>query len=180
MNVEQMPVTARGGEEDTMATAESATARDRRIAPAILIGGTFLLTTVANFLFNAASAIWDLQGRFGAGGLSRADQLPVIAGLGILGLVVALVLGNVFKGEKAAQGAIVLGTLSILTLPTFFSGAPAAFGAVAAVLAGFAKGGQPATGAARGFGIAGIVVVVLVIVAVFGGNITGIIENAGA
>ena len=164
----------------TMTTTESATAHDRGIAPALLIGGTFLLTTVANFLFNAASAIWDLQESFGAGGLSRADQLPVIAGLGILGLVVALVLGKVFKGEKAPRGAIVLGTLSILTLPAFFSGAPAAFGAVAAVRAGFAKGGRPTTGVARGFGIAGIVVAVLVIVAVFGGNIAGIIENAAA
>jgi hypothetical protein len=162
----------------TITTIEATTARDRRIAPALLIGGTFLLTTVANFLFNAASAIWDLQESFGAGGLSRADQLPVIAGLGILGLVVALVLGNVFKGEKAARGAIVLGTLSILTLPTFFSGAPAVLGAVAAVRAGFAKGGQPTTGAARGFGIAGIVVAVLVIVAVFGGNLAGIIDHA--
>jgi len=163
-----------------MTTTESTTARDRGIAPALLIGGTFLLTTVANFLFNAASAIWDLQQSFGAGGYSRAEQLPIIAGLGILGLVVALVLGKAFNGEKAARGATVLGILSILTLPAFFSGAPAAFGAVAAVRAGFAKGGQPATGAARGFGIAGIVVAVLVIVAVFGGNIAGIIENAAA
>ena len=163
-----------------MTTTESTTARARGIAPALLIGGTFLLTTVANFLFNAASAIWDLQENFGAGGLSRAEQLPIIAGLGILGLVVALVLGKALKGEKAARGAIVLGILSILTLPTFFSGAPAAFGAVAAVRAGFAKGGQPVAGAARGFGIAGIVVAVLVIVAVFGGNIAGIIENTVA
>jgi len=163
----------------TTTSTGSATARDRRIAPAVLVGGTFLLTTTANFLFNAASAIWD-QENFGAGGLSRADQLPVIAGLGILGLVVALVLGKVFEGEQTSRGAIVLGSLSILTLPMFFSGAPAAFGAVAAVRAGFAKDGQPATGAGRGFGIAGIVVAVLVIVAVFGGNIAGIIENAAA
>lgn len=155
-------------------------ARDHGIAPAALIGGTFLLTTVANFLFNAASAIWDPEDSFGAGGLSRAEQLPAIAGIGVIGLVVALVLGEVFKGERAARGAVVLGSLSILTLPAFFSGAPAAFGAVAAVRAGFARGGQPTTGAARGFGIAGIVVVVLVIVAVFGGNIAGIIENAAS
>ena len=52
----------------TLTTTESTMARDRGIAPALLIGGTFLLTTVANFLFNAASAIWDLQESFGAGG----------------------------------------------------------------------------------------------------------------
>lgn len=162
----------------TATTGKSTEARDRGVRPALVIGGTFLLTTVASFLSNAASTLWDLQGSFGAGGLSRAEQLPVIAGLGLLGLVVALALGKVFKGGKEAQGAVVLGTLSVLTLPMFFSGAPAAFGAVAAVLAGFARGGQPATGAARGFGTVGIAVAVLVIVAVFGGNIAGIIENA--
>lgn len=161
-----------------MTTIESTPKARRGVNPRFLIGGTFLLTTVANFLFNAASAIWDLQEDFGAGGYSRAEQLPVIAGVGILGLIVALVLGNIFKGEKAPRGAIVLGVLSILTLPAFFSGAPAAFGAVAAVRAGLTRGGQPATGAARGFGIAGLVVAVLVIVAVFGGNTAGIIENA--
>lgn len=163
-----------------MTITDSTTARDRRIAPALLIGGTFLLTTVANFLFNAASAIWDLQESFGAGGYSRAQQLPVIAGLGTLGLVVALAIGKAYDGEKAARGAVILGILSILTLPLFFSGAPAAFGAVAAVRAGFARGGSPTTGAARGFGVAGIVIAVLVIVAVFGGNLAGIIENAAA
>ena len=84
----------------TVTTTKSTTARDRGIAPALLIGGTFLLTTVANLLSNAASAIWDLQESFGAGGLSRAEQLPVIAALGILGLVVALVLGEVFKAKR--------------------------------------------------------------------------------
>lgn len=161
-----------------MTSTESASTRRGGVGPALLVGGVFLLTTVANFLFNAASAVWDLQEDFGAGGYSRAEQLPVIAGVGILGLIMALVLGNVFDGEKAERGAIVLGALSILTLPAFFSGAPAAFGAVAAVRAGLARGGHPATGAARGFGIAGIVVAVLVIVAVFGGNIAGIVENA--
>ena len=71
-----------------------------------------------------------------------------------------------------------LGVLSILTLPVFFSGAPASLGAMAAVRAGFARGGSPTTGAPRGFGIVGIVVAVLIIVAVFAGNIAGIAENA--
>jgi len=161
-------------------TEQATTVRTRGLPPAVLIGGAFLLTTVANLLFNGASAIWDLQESFGAGNLERGEQLPVIAVLGVLGLAIALVLGWVFRGEKAARGAIVLGVLSILTLPAFFSGAPASFGAVAAVLAGFARGGRPTTGAARGFGIAGIVVAVLIIVAVFGGNLAGIVEHAVA
>ena len=63
-------------------------------------------------------------------------------------------------------------------LPVFFSGAPASFGAMAAVKAGFARGESTATGAARGFGNAGIVVVGLIVVAVFGGNLAGIIDKA--
>ena len=49
---------------------------------------------------------------------------------------------------------------------------------MAAVRAGFARGGSPTSGAPRGFGIAGIVIVVLIIVAVFAGNISGIIDSA--
>ena len=131
-----------------------------------------------SFAFNSVIAAWDLAEDFGAGGRSREDQLPVIAVLGVLALVVALVLAKVFSGEKAAKGAVVLGVLAILSLPAFFSGAPAIFGSLAAVRAGFARGGQPTSGAARGFGIAGIVIAVLVIVAVFGGNIAGIVSNA--
>jgi hypothetical protein len=70
----------------------------------------------------------------------------------------------------------VLGVLSILSLPVFFSGAPASLGAMAAVRAGFARGGSPTTGAPRRFGIAGIVIAGLIIVAVFGGKISGIVE----
>lgn len=161
-----------------MNAIESAAARSRGVPPVLLVGGVFALTTVANFAFNSVIAAWDLAEDFGAGGRSREDQLPVIAVLGVLALVVALVLAKVFSGEKAAKGAVVLGVLAILSLPAFFSGAPAIFGSLAAVRAGFARGGQPTSGAARGFGIAGIVIAVLVIVAVFGGNIAGIVSNA--
>ncbi len=150
----------------------------RGLAPAVLVGGAFALTTVANTLFHVAFSIWDLRDDFGAGDLAPESQLPVTVALGVLGLLIALGLGRFFTGPRAHRGAIVLGVLSILTLPVFFSGAPASFGAMAAVKAGFARGESTATGAARGFGNAGIVVVGLIVVAVFGGNLAGIIDKA--
>lgn len=157
--------------------APAATAT-RGLAPAVLVGGAFALTTVANTIFHVVFSIWDIREDFGASDLSPESQLPVIVVLGMLGLLAALGLGRYFSGTRTHRGAVVLGALSILTLPVFFSGAPASFGAMAAVKAGFARGGSPATGAARGFGIAGIVVVGLIVVAVFGGNIAGIIDEA--
>ena len=98
--------------------------------------------------------------------------------IGVTGLLAALGIGKRLSGDRAPRGAVVLGVLSILTLPVFFSGAPASLGAMAAVRAGFARGGSPTTGAPRAFGLAGIVIAVLIIVAVFGGNISGIVESA--
>ena len=98
--------------------------------------------------------------------------------IGVIGLLAALGIGKWLSEDRAPRGAVVLGVLSILSLPVFFSGAPASFGAMAAVRAGFARGGSPTSGAPRGFGIAGIVIAVLIIVAVFAGNISGIVESA--
>jgi hypothetical protein len=66
----------------------------------------------------------------------------------------------------------VLGALALVSAPFFWSGAPAVFGASAAWLAGLTKGAQPQTGVARGFGITGFVVGVLVVVATFVGSAT--------
>jgi hypothetical protein len=152
----------------------------RGLAPAVLVGGAFALTTIANTLFHVAFSIWDIRDDFGAGDRPPEQQLPVIILIGVIGLLAALGVGKWLSGARAPRGAIVLGALSILTLPVFFSGAPASFGAMAAVRAGFARGGSPTSGTPRGFGIAGIVTAVLVIVAVFGGNVTGIVDRAAA
>ena len=93
----------------------------------------------------------------------------MVGGIG-LGLALAIAVPLSRDPQRAKVGAIVLGALAIITLPVFWSGAPAAFGASAAWLGGLARGSHPQTGAARGFGIVGIVIVVLEIVAtVFGG-----------
>jgi hypothetical protein len=156
----------------------SAVSWDRQLAPAVLVGGVFALTTIANALFHIAFSIWDIRDDFGAGDRTPEEQVPVILVVGVVGLLAALAIGTWLRGDRAARGAVVLGVLSILSLPVFFSGAPASLGAMAAVRAGFARGGVRTSGVARGFGITGIVIAGLVIVAVFGGNISGIIESA--
>jgi hypothetical protein len=156
----------------------SAVSSDRGLAPAVLVGGAFALTTIANALFHVAFSIWDIRDDFGAGDRTPEEQVPVIIVIGVIGLLAALAIGTWLRGDRAPRGAIVLGALSILSLPVFFSGAPASLGAMAAVRAGFARGGVRTSGAPRGFGITGIVIAVLSIVAVFGGNISGIIESA--
>lgn len=144
----------------------------------MLVGGGFALTTVAQTVFHTAFSIWEIRDDFGAGGRSPEEQLPFLITLGVGGLLAALAVGRWLRGDRANRGAVVLGVLSILTLPVFFSGAPASFGTMAAVRAGFTRGGSPARGAARGFGIVGIVITVLIIIAVFGGNIAGMIDHA--
>jgi hypothetical protein len=154
------------------------TASGRSLTPALLVGGGFALTTVAQTLFHTAFSIWEIRDDFGAGGRSPEEQLPFLITLGLGGLLAALGVGKWLGGDKANRGAVVLGALSILTLPVFFSGAPASFGTMAAVRAGLTRGGTPARGAARGFGIVGIVVTVLIIIAIFGGNIAGMLDHA--
>jgi hypothetical protein len=156
----------------------SAVSSDRRLAPAVLVGGAFALTTIANALFHIAFSIWDIRDDFGAGDRTPEEQVPVIIVIGVIGLLAALGIGTWLRGDRAPWGAVVLGALSILSLPLFFSGAPASLGAMAGVRAGFARDGVRTSGAPRGFGIAGIVIAVLITVAVFGGNISGIIESA--
>lgn len=153
-------------------------ASGRSLTPALLVGGGFALTTVAQTLFHIAFSIWEIRDDFGAGGRSPEEQLPFLISLGVGGLLAALGVGKWLSGDKANRGAIVLGALSILTLPVFFSGVPASFGTMAAVRAGWVRGETPATGAARGFGVVGIVVTVLTAIAIWVGNIVGMLDHA--
>ena len=42
-------------------TATSAASSVRGFAPAVLVGGAFALTTIANTLFHVAFSIWDIR-----------------------------------------------------------------------------------------------------------------------
>lgn len=142
----------------------------------VLVGGAFLLTTVLGIVVQIAAIVVDGQDPHAPQG--PIDSIVSISVAGGGGLVVALALALLLLRDPARTriGAIVLGALALVSAPFFWSGAPAVFGAAAAWLAGLTKGGRPQTGAARGFGIVGFVVAVLVVVAIIVGDIASIIR----
>jgi hypothetical protein len=151
-------------------TAETTRATDRRLSPAVLVGGTFALTTLLTIAFHVGEILFtDHDPHAPEGPIASIQNVAVVGGIGlVLALAIAVPLSR--DSHPAKVGAIVLGALAIITLPVFWSGAPATLGASAAWLAGLARGSRPQAGAARGFGIVGIVIAVLEIVAtVFGG-----------
>jgi hypothetical protein len=152
----------------SVTTPDSRTARG--VSAPVLVGGAFLLSTVANICFQVADILFTDKDPHRPEG--PIDSITSIAVVGVVGLIIALAvaLPLVRDPARAKVGAIVLGALALLTAPFFWSGAPAALGAAAAWLAGLTKGGHPQTGAARGFGIIGFVVAVLVVVATFVGS----------
>ncbi len=158
-----------------MAT-QATTITDRRPAPALLVGGAFVLTTLLSIAVHAAEVVFtDKDPHAPEGAIA---SITSIAAVGVTGLVVALAIAVPLSRDaaRARTGAIVLGAIAVLALPLFWSGAPAALGACAAWLGGLARGSHPQTGAARGFGIVGIVIVVLEIVAaVLGGALGALI-----
>jgi hypothetical protein len=155
--------------EVTMNT-ETITANERRLSPAVLVGGTFALTTLLAIAVHVGVILFTDQDPHAPEG--PVESIQSIAVVGGIGLVLALAIAvPLFRDPKRAKvGAIVLGTLAIITLPVFWSGAPAILGACAAWLGGLARGSHPQVGAARALGIVGTVIAVLEIVAtVFGG-----------
>ena len=104
------------------------------------------------------------------GPIESIESVAIVGGIGLV-VALALALPLAKNAAKARVGAIVLGVLALVSLPDFWSGAPAVLGASAAWLAGMTKGGQPQSGAARGFGIIGFVIAVLEVVATFAGPV---------
>ena len=151
-------------------TTETTKVTQRQLSPAVLVGGTFALTTLLNIAFHVGEILFTDHDPYASEG--PVDSIQSVSLVGGIGLVLALAIAVPLSrdAQRAKVGAIVLGALAIITLPVFWSGAPAVLGASAAWLGGLARGSYPQSGAARGFGIVGIVIAVLVIVAtVFGG-----------
>lgn len=146
-------------------TTSTAVAARRGISGPALVGTVFLLTTVAGLAFQAAAAFLDDGDPYRAQG--PVESIKNIALFGGISLIVALAIALPLRRDpaKARIGAIALGSLALVTLPFFWCGAPAIFGAAAAWLAGLVKDTQPQTGVARGFGIVGLVVAALLVVA---------------
>jgi hypothetical protein len=157
-----------------VSTATANTHTTRGFSAPVLIGGAFLLSTVASLCFQLADILFtDNDPHRSEGPIESIQSITVV---GVIGLVVTLAIAIPLAKTpaKAKIGAIVLGAMALVSAPFFWSGAPAVFGAAAAWLGGLTKGGQPQTGAARGFGIVGFVVAVLVVVATFAGSIAAI------
>ena len=151
-------------------TTETTRATEPRLSPAALVGGTFALTTLLNIAMHVGEILFtDHDPHEPEGPIESIQSVAVVGGIGLaLALAIAIPLSR--EPHRAKVGAVVLGTLAVLTLPVFWSGAPAVLGASAAWLGGLARGSHPQTGAARGFAIVGIVIVILGIVAtVLGG-----------
>ena len=154
----------------SVATTESRTSRG--VSGPILVGGAFLLSTVVNVCFHLGEILFTDNDPHRPEG--PVESIVSITVVGVAGLIIALAvaLPLVKNPARAGIGAIVLGALALVSVPFFWSGAPAVFGASAAWLAGLTKGGRPQTGAARGFGIIGFVVAVLIVVVTFVGFVT--------
>lgn len=153
-------------------TTETMKTTDRRLPAPLLVGGTFALTTLLGIAFHVGEILFtdhDPYAQYGP--IESIQSTALVGGIGlVLALAIAVPLSR--DPRRARIGAIVLGVLAVVTLPVFWSGAPAVLGASAAWLGGFARGSYPQTGVARGFGVVGIVIVVLQIVAtVFGGAV---------
>ena len=154
-------------------TATTTRATERRLSPAVLGGGAFALTTLLSIAFHVGEILFtDHDPNAPAGPVASIQSVAVVGGIGLL-LALAIAVPLSSDPQRAKVGAIVLGSLAVITLPLFWSGAPATLGACAAWLGGLARGSHPQTGAARGFGIVGIVIVVLEIVATVVGGAAG-------
>jgi len=155
-------------------TATTGIRTSRGVSGPVLVAGAFLLSTGAGICFQLADILFTDDDPHRSEG--PIDSRISIAVVGIAGLIVALAvtLPLVRDPARAKIGAVVLGALALVTAPFFWSGAPAVLGAAATWLAGLTKGGRPLGGVARGFGIVGFVVAVLVVVATFVGGITSL------
>ncbi len=137
----------------------------------------FLLTTLAGLAYQAA--VWAFADDDPYRAQGPVESIKNIALFGGISLIVALAIALPLRRDpaRARIGAIALGSLALITLPFFWCGAPAIFGAAAAWLAGLVKDTEPQTGVARGFGIIGLVVAALVVVATQVLYIAGILSG---
>jgi len=151
----------------TDSTASTAVGQRRGISGPALLATVFLLTTVLGLAFQTADFVFSVSGEDPYRAEGPVDSIKGIALFGGIALIVALAIALPLRRDpaKARIGAMVLGSFALLTLPFFWSGAPAILGAAAAWMAGLTKDTEPQTGAARGFGIVGLVVVAIVVVA---------------
>ena len=141
-----------------------------RIRGPLLVLATYALTTLLSILLHVGEIVFTNHDAHASDG--PIASIVDTAAVGTVALLIALAIAVPLHRDpaRARVGAIVLGVLMIVSLPVFWSGASAVFGAAAAWLGGLTWNAHPQTGAARGFAIAGLVMVVLqILLTVVGG-----------
>ena len=97
---------------------------------------------------------------------SLGQQLAGVLGFGTLGLLVSVAtVARLTSRRQRRVGAMVIGVLTVPSLAFFWCGMPALLGAAAARLAGLTRGATPLGGAARVFGLVGLVLAIPAIIA---------------
>ena len=154
-------------------TTDTVGRTERRLSPALLVGGAFALSTLLNIANHVGEILFtDHDPDAPDGPIASIVGISVLGGAAlVLALAIAVPLAR--DSRRARIGTMVLGALTVVSLIVFWSGAPATLGAATAWLGGLAKGSHPQTGVARGVGIFGMVVAILVIVATMFGGIAG-------
>lgn len=93
---------------------------------------------------------------------SLTEQLVGVLGFGTAGVVVSLGAVRLLTSPRQRQiGAVAFGALAVPALAFFWCGMPAMMGATAATLAGLTAGREREAGAARLFGLIGLVFAIL-------------------
>jgi hypothetical protein len=131
------------------------------VGPAIALSAGVQVAVYGAGMFIASKH--DIHRSEGVKGSLESSALVAAVAL-VIGFAVAL--GTRRSVGRSKVGAITLGALSVLSIPIFWAGGPAIFGSLAAWLGGLTKDGHPHTGAARAFGIVGLVAAVLNVVAI--------------
>jgi hypothetical protein len=158
-------------------TTDTVGRTERRLSPALLVGGAFALSTLLSITMHVGEIVFtDHDPHAPEGPIASTASVSVVGGAAlVLALAIAVPLAG--DSRRARIGAVVLGLLTVVSLVVFWSGAPATLGAAAAWLGGLAKGSHPQTGIARGFGIFGMVIAILIIVATMFGGIASAVLN---
>jgi hypothetical protein len=151
----------------TAAPTAASSNTHRSPSAALLVGAAIALSTgvqLAVFgilMFVASDA--EIEGSQGV--KASLVSISVVAAV-CLAVGFAIALATRQPATRSKVGAILLGALSVLSVPVFWAGGPAIFGGLAAWLGGLTKDGHPHTGAARAFGVIGLVLAVLNVVAI--------------
>ena len=116
---------------------------ERRLSPALLVGGAFALSTLLNITMHVGEILFtDHDPHAPEGPIASIASVSVVGGAAlVLALAIAVPLAG--DSRRARIGAVVLGLLTVVSLVVFWSGAPATLGAAAAWLGGLAKGSHP-------------------------------------